>query len=225
MRRNRPCPASVTEGTMDRTRSRLCAAAAASMAALLAAACAAPASAPGKPSDAAASRSRATRPGLVGAAARRQYRADCVPSQLQLAAGPLVSERTRQHTLILLLRNTSARGCTMQGYPRITLTGAHAKTLPFSYRRRGDQMLTSNPPAPVPLPPGATAYLAINKNACVTFTTATASQVQVTPPGTRHPLAITLPSDRMDYCAPRDPGHTIDVIPVQRTQAGVYAQS
>ncbi len=62
-----------------------------------------------------------------------------MPSQLRLAAGPRISERTQQHTLILLLRNTSARGCTMQGYPRIALTGAHTKALPFTYRQRGDQ--------------------------------------------------------------------------------------
>jgi hypothetical protein len=146
-----------------------------------------------------------------------------VPSQLRLTAGPLVSEMTEQHTVILVLRNISARGCTLRGYPVTTLTAGNGKSLPFTYRRQGDQMLTSSPPAPVPLAPGGAAYLAFNKNACVGFSRAAARQARVTLPGTQQSLTITLTTRQPEYCGPADPGHTIDIIPIQRTLAAVYA--
>jgi hypothetical protein len=85
-------------------------------------------------------------------------------------------------------------------------------------------MLTSAPPAPVPLPPGAAAYLAFNKNVCVGPSIDAARQARVTPPGTHQSLTITLTTREPDYCGSRDPGDTIDVIPVQRTLAAVYAR-
>ncbi len=206
---------------MNRIHGRLCAAAAVSVAAaVLAAGCGASADARDTPPASPAARHS---PRTTQAAAAAQYGARCMPSQLRLILGPLVSEATQQHTVMLVLRNISARGCTMLGYPAITLTGAHGKALPFTYRQRGDQMLTSEPPASVPLHPGAAAYVALNKNACVAFSRAAARQIRLTPPDARQPLTITLPDGRLDYCGPGDPGHTIDVIPVQPTRADVYA--
>jgi hypothetical protein len=211
---------------MNRMHERLRAAAAVSVAAVLAAACGASPGSRGRPAASpAASHSHARGTGEAATAARDRYRARCTPSQLRLTAGPGVSEATQQHTVILVLRNVSARGCTLQGYPAITLTAGNGKNLSFTYRRQGDQMLTSEPPAPVPLPPGAAAYVALNKNACIAFSRAVARQIRLTPPDARQPLTITLPDGRLDYCGPGDPGHTIDVIPVQPTRADVYAQA
>jgi hypothetical protein len=150
-------------------------------------------------------------------------RARCAPSQLRLAIGPRASEATEQHTLILLLRNISAHGCTLEGYPAITLTSGSGAVLPFAYHHRGDQMLTGDPPAPVRLAPGATAYAGLNKNACVTFSSASARRIQLTPPGSSQSLSVTLPPyPSLDYCGPADPGHAVDVIPVQPRMSDVF---
>jgi Protein of unknown function (DUF4232) len=93
----------------------------------------------------------------------------CLPSQLRLTVGPRVSEATEQNTLLLMLTNVSAAGCDLQGYPGIALFGSNNALLPFTYRRGGDQMLTSAPPMLVPLRPGASAYLGINKPTCIAY--------------------------------------------------------
>jgi hypothetical protein len=62
----------------------------------------------------------------------------------------------------------------MRGYPDIALVDSKGNTLGFTYRRRGDAMLTSRPPALVPLAPGAAAYTAINKGPCPHYSDAAA---------------------------------------------------
>ncbi len=148
----------------------------------------------------------------------------CRSTQLQLSAGPRVSERTQQHTLLLVFRNVSATECVLRGYPAITLVDSAGHRLDFSYRRRGDQMLTSARPGLVTLPPGGLAYSAINKNACVSFAARSAASADVTPPGQREPLVLKLARyPILDYCGVGDPGHTIDIAPVEPTSADVMA--
>jgi Protein of unknown function (DUF4232) len=148
----------------------------------------------------------------------------CRPSQLQLTAGPRISEATEQHTLLLVFRNISATACHLQGYPGVALADSAGRRLSFTYRRGGDQMLTSATPAPVRLPPGGLAYSALNKNACVSFTQTSAARAEVTPPGQHEPMVLTLPHyPLLDYCGAGDPGHTIDIAPVGPTSRGVLA--
>jgi hypothetical protein len=148
----------------------------------------------------------------------------CRPSQLQLTAGPRISEATEQHTLLLMFRNISATTCYMRGYPGIGLADSAGRRLSFTYRRGGDQMLTSAIPAPVRLPPGGFAYSALNQNSCVSFTQTAAAGTEVTPPGQHEPLILTLPHyPLLDYCGVGDPGHTIDIAPVEPTSQAVLA--
>jgi Protein of unknown function (DUF4232) len=148
----------------------------------------------------------------------------CRSTQLQLSAGARVSEATQQHTLLLVFRNISATACVMRGYPAIALADDAGHRLDFSSGRHGDQMLTSTPPGPVALPPGGFAYSAVNKNACVGFASRSAAIADVTPPGRREPLVLKLAHyPILDYCGASDPGHTIDIAPVEPTSADVLA--
>ena len=161
----------------------------------------------------------------VGQAASRAPAAACRTSQLQLALGPLVSEMTQQNTLVLVLHNISAATCDLRGYPRIALLNKHGSPLPFTYRDRGDQELTGSPPTTVVLAAAARAYLAINKNACVEHATAVVTRISVSPPGQTRPITRTLQGRRPipDYCPPGDPGHTIDITPIEPTLTAVFA--
>jgi|ERR1700691_940171 hypothetical protein len=148
----------------------------------------------------------------------------CRSTQLQLSAGPRISEATEQHTLLLVFRNVSATKCVMRGYPAIALADRAGHRLDFSYSRRGDQMLSSAPPGLVTLPPGGLAYSAVNKNSCVGFAPSNAASADVTPPGQRQALVLKLPHyPVLGYCGASDPGHTIDIAPVEPTSADVLA--
>jgi hypothetical protein len=126
--------------------------------------------------------------------------------------------------LVLVFRNVSATACDMRGYPGIALADGTGRRLSFVYRQGGDQMLTNAPPGLVRLPPGGYAYSALNKNSCVSFTQTGAARAWVTPPGQHEPLVLTLPHyPILDYCDRGDPGHTIDIAPVEPTSAGVLA--
>ncbi len=64
---------------------------------------------------------------------------------------------------------------------------------------------------------------ALNKNACVTFAPASARRIQLTPPGSTRSLSIALPQyPSPEYCGPADPGHAVDVIPVQPRLTDVF---
>jgi hypothetical protein len=150
------------------------------------------------------------------------YGVGCQPAALRLALGPRISEATQQETTLLMLTNISAAGCDLQGYPGISLLDKHGLPLPFHVRWGGDQMLTTSAPVLVPLPPGGTADLGINKNACVGHSYQAARYLQVIPPGDYLALpTLRLPYYGLDYCPPGDPGHTVDVSPIEPGQRGV----
>lgn len=161
----------------------------------------------------------------VSLSASAQVGPACRATQLQLSAGPRISEATEQNTLVLVFRNTSATTCVMRGYPAIALADRARHRLDFSYGRRGDQMLTSAPPTLVMLPPSGLAYSAVNKNSCVGSQLGSAASAEVTPPGQRGPLVLRLPPyPILGYCGAGDPGHTIDIAPVEPTSADVLAR-
>jgi Protein of unknown function (DUF4232) len=148
----------------------------------------------------------------------------CRSTQLQLSVGARVSEATQQHTLLLVFRNISATACVMRGYPAIAMADDAGHRLDFSYGRHGDQMLTSTPPEIVTLPTGAFAYSAVNKNSCIGSASRSAASADVTPPGQREPLVLKLRHyPILDYCGASDPGHTIDIAPIEPASSDVLA--
>ncbi len=148
----------------------------------------------------------------------------CQSRQLRVTLGPLVSEATEQNTVILEFRNVSATTCDLRGYPSIVLSDSSGAVLPFAYHRGGDQMLTSKPPTLEVLRPGAIAYAAFNKNSCVMYASRSAVGGDVTPPGSSQPFAFDLRHNRiLDYCPAGDPGHVVDISPVEPTSRAVMA--
>src|SRR5258708_18029726 len=108
----------------------------------------------------------------------------CRLHQLRLRNGPRVADKTQQNTELFVLRNNSSRRCRLDGYPVVSLHTPHglpARTLPFRYRDHGDQMLTNAKPHPVVLVPGGRAYFGINKQTCISHTTATARYIYIFP--------------------------------------------
>ena len=135
-----------------------------------------------------------------------------------------MSQATQQELLIFTLTNISGTGCDLQGYPGLSLLTAAGRLLPFHVRWGGDEMLTSTRPVLVPLPPGGIAYIGINKNACVRHYYRSGHVFLVIPPNDYQPLSYYQPrSAALDYCRVGDPGHTVDVSPVEPTLADVLS--
>ena len=145
----------------------------------------------------------------------------CRPAQLRLHNGRPVAERTQQETAIFVVRNSSAARCELDGYPVVSLVTAHGRVLPFRYRDHGDQMLTSAKPRPVVLASGGGAYFGINKNACVGRSTGTARYLAMFPLGQLQQRLRTYPV--LGYCGGSDPGHVVDVSPIEMTVRAVLA--
>jgi hypothetical protein len=152
------------------------------------------------------------------------YGVQCSPSQLRLYAGGQVSEQTEQHTLPLVLHNASATRCDLRAYPGVTLLDSRGVRLPFEYRRHRDQELTSAQPAVVALPPDGDGYMAINKNTCVAREREIAARIHVTLPNGHPPLALALSRyPILGYCGSGDPGHIVDITPIEPTLKAVFA--
>jgi Protein of unknown function (DUF4232) len=163
---------------------------------------------------------------LASSASTGVSQSHCQSRQLRVALGPLVSEATEQNTVILEFRNVSATTCDLRGYPGIMLSDSSGAVLPFAYHQGGDQMLTSKPPTLEVLRPGAIAYAAFNKNSCVMYASRSAVGGEVTPPGSSQPFAFDLRHYRiLDYCPAGDPGHAVDISPVEPASRAVMATS
>jgi uncharacterized protein DUF4232 len=203
-------------------RSWQCVTVALSVPAVLATGCAASPAAPAKSPSAAVSPTGTSSARPAVSRAPRTYGTRCLSSQLRLTAGPPVSEAAEQYTLRFVLRNVSAEGCDMRGYPDIALVGSKGNTLGFTYRTRGDAMLTSSPPALVPLAPGAAAYTAINKGPCPHYSDS-ASRIKITPPDNRKALILTLPGYLdFGYCSSEFSDlNVVDVAPVEPSIAAI----
>jgi Protein of unknown function (DUF4232) len=144
----------------------------------------------------------------------------CAPSQLRLTLGPLVSEKTEQHTAPFVLANVARSACSLDGYPIVTLLDSAGRVLPFPYGHRGDQMITAAAPRPVNVRGGGSGYFELNKNACVSFTRRRAAAIHVRLPGSPGSLPLRLPHyPLIDYCPPGDPGHGITLSPLEPTLA------
>jgi hypothetical protein len=127
-----------------------------------------------------------------------------------------------QETLVFTLTNISGTGCDLQGYPGVSLFTVAGRPLPFHIRWGGDEVLTTARPPLVPLSPGGTAYIGLNKNMCAGHYYRAAHIFQVIPPNDYQPLTYSRPRfPLLAYCRTGDPGHTVDVSPVEPTRADV----
>jgi len=169
---------------------------------------------------------------LVSGVAASSYAADrgspptCTTSQLRLKLGPLVSEKTEQHTAAFTLRNVRASACSLIGYPTVTLLDSAGRLLPFAFGHGGDQMITAAAPGTVRLPGGGSAYFALNKNACVSFTRRAATQIRVALLASQGSLSLRLPHyPLLDYCPAGDPGNGITVSPIEPTLTATACRS
>jgi hypothetical protein len=146
----------------------------------------------------------------------------CASSDFALSRTPGgTSEKTMQLTLRFTLRNVSASACVVRGYPAVAFIERGGRTLGFAYRHEGDEMVTDAPPRLVSLRPGEPAYFALNKNDCVTHSRGIAIQFRVTPP---HDTRALSEKTDLTYCAAGDPGHVIDVTPIEATPRAVFTQ-
>jgi hypothetical protein len=169
---------------------------------------------------------------LTSGVAASSYAADraspptCTTSQLRLKLGPLVSEKTEQHTAAFVLNNLERNACTLDGYPTVTLLDSAGRVLPFAYGHRGDQMITAAPPTAVHVPGGGAAYLELNKNACISYTTRRATMIRVGLPDSQGSLLLRLPhSPLIDYCPAGDPGDAITLSPIEPTPSAAACRS
>lgn len=145
------------------------------------------------------------------------YRVQCQPAALQLAQWRMPGIGGYE-TLVFTLTNISGTGCDLQGYPGVSLFTVAGRLLPFHIRWGGDGVLTTARPALVPLSPGRTAYIGLNKDVCLRHYYRAAHIFQVIPPNDYQPLTFSKPrSAILAYCRAGDPGHTVDVSPVEPT--------
>lgn len=162
--------------------------------------------------------------GAAGGAAPRPP--VCAISQLRVAPGPEVSEKTGQHTFALRLTN-GGRTCSLDGYPAVWLEDA-AGTIPFAIRHGGDQMLTSRPPALVVVGHGGVAFVLLNHYRCDLGDIRSATTVRIGLPGARRTasvsLAIRSPYRRVAWCGRSDPGSTLSVSPFEPTLRAAFRQ-
>jgi hypothetical protein len=161
-----------------------------------------------------------------GASSRDAARA-CRIGQMRISLGPLVSEKTEQHTAPIIVTNLSATPCALRGYPKIALSDQYGGALPFTFAHGGDQMITAAHPDAVPVAGHAAVYFAFNKNVCVGFTDRDAHTLQVAlPGGSSLSRPIHLPHyPIIDYCPRGDPGSTITISPIEADSASAYCRT
>jgi hypothetical protein len=146
-------------------------------------------------------------------------------SQFAITVGPYVSEATGQHTLALRLENRGSVTCVLDGYPRAALYDATG-AIPFVVKNGGDQMITSDPPKPIKIPPDGTAFVVINKYRCDSGGLRGTRQIKISSDSRAsgnasiafdEPYTIPMPYRIPDYCGKGDPGSTLTVSPFVET--------
>jgi hypothetical protein len=170
-------------------------------------------------------------------AARRAHAAGCCAGALVLglgtgAAGALtlkvggtVVPKTMELPLLLELVNHGSATCTLDGYPRVQLRSASGTLYGYSYRDSGDVEVTAHKPAVVTVSPGHGAWVLLNKTPCIgNVDGRLVHKVWLMAPGTGGYLRLTLGNVVFfDYCGAGDPGHTIEVSPVEPSAAATAA--
>jgi len=149
----------------------------------------------------------------------------CGEGALTLRAGASVVPKTMELPLLLELVNHGRASCTLEGYPRVQLRSASGSLYPYAYRDSGDAEVTAHKPAVVTVSPGHGAWVLLNKTPCLgNVDGRLVHNVWLMAPGTTGYLRLTLGNVVFfDYCGPGDPGHAIDVSPVERSAAATAA--
>jgi Protein of unknown function (DUF4232) len=146
----------------------------------------------------------------------------CSTGQLTVGlVGGGFSEPTGQHTVPLLISNTSTNGCYLFGYPQVAFVDGAGHTIPFQIQSSGDQVVTSAQPGRVDLAPHGLAYVTLNKYRCDTGDVTQATAVRITPPGVSASLEVAISG--IAYCGPGDPGSIVQVSPIAETQSGTLS--
>jgi len=145
----------------------------------------------------------------------------CAAGALILKAGATVVPKTMELPLLLELVNRGRTSCTLEGYARVQLRSASGALYGFSYREGGDAEVTAHKPAVVTVSPGHGAWVLLNKTPCSgNVDGRLAHQVWLAPPGASGYLRLALGNVVLfDYCGAGDPGHTVDVSPVEASAA------
>ena len=149
----------------------------------------------------------------------------CGGGGLVLDLGPRVVPKTMELPLLLELVNRGRAPCTLEGYSRVQLRSSSGALYAFSYRDHGDAEVTAGRPRLVTLRPGGAAWVLLNKTPCIgNVAGRLARQVWLQAPATKGYLRLRLSNVVFfDYCGPGDPGHTIDISPVEPTAAATAA--
>jgi hypothetical protein len=146
----------------------------------------------------------------------------CSTGQLAVSLqGGGFSEPTGQHTVPLVISNTSTNGCYLFGYPQVAFIDGAGHTIPFEVQSTGDQVVTSSPPGRVDVAPQGLAYVTLNKYRCDTGDVTQATAVLITPPGVSASLKVAISG--IAYCGPGDPGSIVQVSPIAETQSGTLS--
>ena len=139
----------------------------------------------------------------------------CTLSQLHLSLGPDISAATGQNPSAIRLTNRG-HSCSLYGYPRIQLTDASAKLIPFRVADSGDQTVTSKPPAQVRVPSRGDAWVVLNKYRCDLGDRRQVRTLRVALPGGSGTATLSFPGHHdWSYCGAGDPGSTIHVSPFE----------
>lgn len=150
----------------------------------------------------------------------------CSLGSVTLRRGALVSEKTEQATLPLVVTERAVTSCVLNGYPSLTLFDRSGHRISFQYAHNGDEMITGARPKPVTLRMGTSAYFALNKTICQGYTTRVARTLRVALPGSRRTTTIWLQHyPILGYCGRGFFGR-VAVAPFERRRGdtGCYSQ-
>ena len=111
----------------------------------------------------------------------------CPNDSLRRGYGPGVSPATGEHAVLYRITNTSGIACTLAGYPTVVLFDGAGKVLPFHITRDHSQYVTADPPGPVTLPPGGSAFVLVAKYRCDLGELDVAATIRITRPNQAAP--------------------------------------
>jgi hypothetical protein len=123
------------------------------------------------------------------------------------------------------LTNEGQTACYLFGYPRITLYDSQNHRLRLTYKRQGDQDVTSSPPRRVDLAVKAYGFVMVNERRCDSGNKAVATTLRLIPPDDTNSITFDIePLRQLSYCGSGDPGSTLDISPVEPTESATSRQ-
>jgi hypothetical protein len=143
----------------------------------------------------------------------------CRASQLAVSVGLDLSLPTGRRAFSLRLRNRGPT-CRSDGYPELTLLDRRREVLPIEVRQGGGMMVGSQPPRPVVVRPGGVAWIVFEQYRCDLGGGRAVGTALVRLPRTTEALRLRFAPGReeLHFCGKGDPGSTVFVSPVVRTQ-------